>query len=188
MSSFLIFAIDDSRNLKEKIMKKYILTKLVSILSGAVLVGCGGGGGDTQACSTESALMVGFLYQSPLISSNGSTVVYTPGVAFSQTPTLTGVPASCNSVKRFTIAPQIGMGVNVPLPSSVTLDPVTGTIAGILQVPLGSCNGNGSGASYVNTSIPVCAAGGVFQQAFFNVTLSLPGYSGLTKAVSFYNR
>ncbi len=167
-------------------MKKSILTVSVSILAGIVLVGCGGGDHE-EACSPASSLLVGFNYKFAGISPPDGLVGYTPGVAFSNTPAVTGVPASCNSAKRFTIAPQIGLGTNVPLPGTVTLDPVTGTIAGTLAVPLGNCSG-GPSSVYVNTTNPVCAAGGVFARAVFDVTLSLPGFSDLKKTLTFINR
>ena len=165
-------------------MKKYRLVLLLSIIASALLVGCGGGG--EQPCSSASSLSVGFSYKFAGISSSGHVVGYTPGVAFSNTPAVIGVPESCNAVKRFTIAPQIGFGSSATLPDTVTLDPVTGTISGTLAVPLGSCNRAPSGA-YVNTTNPVCAAGGSFSWAEFNVTLSLPGFSDLKKSVTFIN-
>lgn len=165
-------------------MKKYRLVSLLFILAPAVLVGCGGG--DEQPCSSASSLFLGFSYKFAGISSSGDVVGYTPGVAFSNTPTVVGVPESCNAFKRFTIEPQIGFG-SAPLPGAVTLDPVTGTITGTLAVPLGSCNGAPSG-TYVNTTNPVCSAGGFFSTATFNIALSLAGFSDLKKSVTFINR
>jgi hypothetical protein len=107
-------------------------------------------------------------------------------VPFSSKPTTLGIPASCEAVKRFSISPQSAAlgGPIVNLPISVSLDPVSGTIAGTLGVPLGRCNGSSTG-SYVNNSNPVCDNGGVFVEAVFDVTLSLPGFSDLKRPVIF---
>lgn len=162
------------------------LTLVLSIGTLATLSACGGGGDDdVQACSSASSLRVGFLYSSPGISAGSASVVlYQPGVAFSNTPVITGVPESCNASKRFTVKAQPSFsGVPINLPSSVSLDPVTGTFSGTLAVPLGSCR-QGS-VTTVNATNPPCNGVGTFENAFFDVTLTLPGYSPVTKSVQF---
>lgn len=152
----------------------------------ALLSACGGGGDDdVQACSSASALVVNFQYSSPGISAGtASVVLYQPGVAFSNTPVITGVPESCNASKRFTVKAQPSFsGVPINLPSSVSLDPVTGTFSGTLAVPVGSCTQ--AGVTTVNSTNPPCNGTGTFEKAFFDVTFTLPGYSPLTKSVQF---
>lgn len=145
-----------------------------------------GGGDDAAPCSSTTVLSVGFAYTTPLISSGGSSVIaYKPGEAFTSSPNISGVPESCDAGKRFSLQRQPG-NFGVDLPASVSLDPATGTLAGTLPVPLGRCN-NGS-TSTENTTNPACAGGGSFAKAYFDVTLTLPGYSPLTKQLSFTPR
>ena len=162
---------------------KLLLASLIALTVAA----CGGGGGDEDKCSTSSVLSVGFLYATPGISSSGSIVGYKLAEAFSNKPAVTGVPASCQAGMRFSIAAQPALfGPVVNLPATVSIDPITGTIAGTLPVQLGRCYG-ASAANYVNTSNPVCDKGGLFENAVYEVTLSLPGYSPLKRAV-FFNK
>ena len=144
------------------------------ILVAAVLAGCGGG---DKPCSTESTLFVGMSYD---------TVPYQLGVPFSVTPLLSGIPDSCKASQHFSITPApVFGGPQPPLPDGVTLNPSTGAIAGTLAVPLGRCVS--SLTAYLNTTNPACAVGGTFENAIFNVSLSLPGYSDLKRSVHFAN-
>jgi hypothetical protein len=164
-----------------------VRTNILVLTLPIILAACGGGGADEPACSSSASLALSLLYSSPLVSAGSSSVLaYKPGEAFSSTPTTTGIPASCDAVKRFSIAPQTGFGPVVALPSTVSFDPTTGTIAGTLTVPLGRCFG-AAVPTYLNASNPVCDQGGVFESAVFDVTLTLPGYSPLKRSVSFHN-
>lgn len=156
----------------------------VALFLPLALAACGGGD-DTAPCSTATTLAVGFVYSSVGISAAGASVVsYKPGEAFSNTPAVQGVPASCDAVKRFTVKAQPTIaGPAVNLPSSVTLDPVTGTFAGTLAVPLGQCSSGG--VTTLNTTNPACGGVGTFEKAYLDVTLTLPGYTPLTKSVNF---
>ena len=168
-------------------IKQALKTVTIALFLPLALAACGGGD-NTDTCSAATTLAVGFEYSSVGISAPGSSVVsYKPGVAFSNTPAVQGVPASCDAVKRFTVKAQPTFaGPAVNLPSSVTLDPVTGTFAGTLAVPLGKC-GSG-GVTILNTTNPPCSGDGTFEKAFFDVTLTLPGYTPLTKSVYFTTR
>lgn len=160
--------------------------KVITVALGLplALTACGGGDG-ADTCSAATTLAVGFVYSSVGISAAGASFVsYKPGEAFSNTPAVQGVPASCDAVKRFTVKAQPTIaGPAVNLPSSVTLDPVTGAFAGTLAVPLGKCSFGG--LTTLNTTNPACSAGGSFEKASFDVTLTLPGYTPLTKSVTF---
>lgn len=166
-------------------IKQTLKTATITLCLPLALAACGGGD-DTAPCSSATTLAVGFVYSSVGISAPGSSFVsYKPGEAFSNTPAVQGVPASCDAVKRFTVKaqPSFSAGPAVNLPSSVTLDPVTGTFAGTLAVPLGKC-GSG-GFTTLNTTNPACSGDGTFEKASFDVTLTLPGYTPLTKSVTF---
>jgi hypothetical protein len=159
--------------------------KILLVSLTALMVAACGGGADDEKCSTSSVLSVGFVYSTPGISSSGSLVGYRLGEAFSNKPIIVGVPESCQAGMRFSIAAQPALfGPVVNLPATVSIDPITGTIAGTLPVQLGRCYGT-SAANYVNTSNPVCDKGGLFESAGYEVTLSLPGYSALKRPVSF---
>ena len=167
-------------------MKNRLTSLFAAILASALLAACGGGGAKEQPCSSSTSLLVGLSYTSTKIS-GGNLVQYDLGVPFTSTPTVTGVPASCSSGKRFSIAAQGNYGVTTNLPSTVTIDPFTGTIAGTLAVPIGICYGQAS-PSYANSTSPVCAGGGLFASSVFVVTMTLPGYSPVTQSVNFINQ
>lgn len=165
-------------------IEQALKTVTVALCLPLALAACGGGD-DADPCSAATTLAVGFVYNSVGVSAAGASVVsYKPGEAFSNTPAVQGVPASCDAVKRFTVKAQPTIaGPAVNLPSGVTLDPVTGTFAGTLAVPLGKC-GSG-GVTTLNTTNPACSGDGTFEKAFFDVTLTLPGYTPLTRSVHF---
>jgi hypothetical protein len=166
--------------------RKTLALKLAALCAVPLLLAACGGGSD-KPCSDSSTLLVGFNYLTPGVVSSGNTVGYKPGEAFSIKPSTIGIPASCDAVKHFSIAPQaVFSGPVINLPASVQLDPASGTIAGTLAVPLGRCLSGGTG--YLNASNPVCDKGGTFTNAVFDVTLSLPGFSDLKRSVFFLNR
>ena len=122
---------------------------LTGALLALVLASCGGGGdgGGPQRCSAETVLVITTSW-----NSNGTvdkTVQGNLGVALTATPTVTGIPPSCQGQQTF--------AVNSPiqLPAGLFLNTATGVISG-------------TPTQAISIAGPSCC-GGV-------VTMQLPGY------------
>jgi len=85
----------------------------------SLLVACGSSD-DPSACSTQSIVITTSWDSNGGISTNVNGQV---GIALTATPTITGIPASCQGQETFSS--------NVTLPTGLTLNSSTGVISGI---------------------------------------------------------
>jgi hypothetical protein len=133
------------------------LSAFLPALSGALLTfvlascgggGDGGGGGGPSRCSAETVLVVSTSW-----NSNGSidkTVHGNLGVPLVATPTINGIPPSCQGKQTFAV------NSGISLPGGLSLNTATGVISG-------------TPTQAISIAGPSCCGG--------LVTMQLPGYA-----------
>ena len=125
------------------------LLPLSAALLVLLLASCGGGGDDgaPPRCSAETVLVISTSW-----NSNGSiaqTVEGNLGVPLVATPTITGIPPSCQGQQTFAVNSTVG------LPAGLSLNTATGVISG-------------TPTQAISIAGPSCCGG--------LITMHLPGY------------